>query len=680
LQDLSLGYGEDVSRYTQGKRSVADEDIGPLISTDMTRCIHCTRCVRFGQEVAGISELGATGRGEHMEIGTYVKHSLVSELSGNIIDLCPVGALTSKPYRFTARAWELNQSSSISPHDCVGSHLKIHQLRNVVKRVIPRNNEKINECWISDRDRFSYTGLQSDDRLGAPLVKRSGNWQAADWSEALHFAVDGIKQALATHGDDNVAGLASPISTTEELFLFQKLLRALGAKHVDHRIHESDFADQSHVEVTPTFEVSIEDIEKQQAVLLVGSNIQKEQPMLSHRVRNASLQQAKIHVINSIDYEFNFDVTEKIISKVSSLVNELAALLLALGSKASEHAEAIQTLLNNSTVSETHQRMADDLKQAENALLIIGSQAHNSPHASILRYLAKNIAKRADAKVACLTEGPNCAGASVAGVLPHRGVNGSPVDKIGLDAKAMFEQPRECYVLLNVEPEYDCANAKNAIRALKTAEFVVVLSPFKTAAMESYADVILPIAPFTETAGTYVNCEGKWQSFKAAVKPLDEARPAWKVLRVLGNLFNVEEFTYETIADVTSSLRSEVEANSCQIDDKMEVHFPTKTDSEDVDCLTVWPMYCVDQIVRRAKPLQEVAVNERPMIYLSENLAEKFNVKDNTNINVSQGNNKANMQSCIDKRLPNDSVMIPAGFRHTADLGSAFTNVKLRVE
>ncbi|NKB47630.1 MAG: NADH-quinone oxidoreductase subunit G, partial [Legionellales bacterium] len=494
LQDVSMGYGEGFSHYTEKKRVVADEDLGPLISTDMTRCIHCTRCVRFGEEIAGLRELGVTGRGEHSFIGTFIKHSLQSEISGNVIDVCPVGALTSKPYRFSARAWELTQSDSIAPHDCWGSNIHIHMRRQQIMRVIPKENPAINQSWLSDRDRFSYLGLMSKERLTQPLIKQTDGWQPVSWEQALQKAADAIKEILMAQGPDQMGALASASSTTEELFLWQKLMRGLNIANIDHRVLQNDFADQAHAPQFPGTTMSLAELEQQQAVLLVGSALQREQPLAAVRVRKAQAHEAVVMAINPMDYSCHFPIEHKVITRLDEMVDHLAQIAKVLVEQQAIQAPAnAVALLADCQPQAMAHTMAQQLNGVEKSVIILGAVAQNHPQASIVRSLAQLISTLSNSQLVLMTEGANSAGAWLAGALPHRTVGGAAANKGGLDAKAMFAQPRKGYVLLNLEPEFDCANSQQALQALQQAGCVVVLTPYVTQTMRDYADVILPM-------------------------------------------------------------------------------------------------------------------------------------------------------------------------------------------
>ncbi len=659
LQDLSMGYGSADSFYTFGKRSVKDEDLGPLISTDMTRCIQCTRCVRFGDEIAGLRELGGIGRGENLEIGTYVGHALHSEISGNIIDLCPVGALTSKPFRFTARAWELNQYPSIAPHDCVGSNIYVHTRTGKVMRVIPRENLSINQTWLSDRDRFSYEALAHPDRLENPMIRVDGQWQETDWQTALEIAVKGLQDVIHTQGAEHLAALASPNSTVEEFYLLQKLVRQLGSSNIDHRLRQVDFSDQQTMPTFPGLNGTLADIENCDAILLIGSNIQKEQPLAGLRVRQAARKGARVMAVNMLDYRFNFPLAAKKIAAPHRLTEELANVLQALTEK---QADAI----------------ADLLREGKKVCVLVGASAFNHPEAAALRALASAIATECNALLGYLTEGGNAAGAWLAGAIPHRSAAG---EHAGLNANSMWENPRKAYVLLNVEPEFDCANAPLAQNALLEAEFVVSLTMFKNPMLAQYANVILPITPFTETAGTFVNVTGEWQKFNGVAPPLGEARPAWKVLRVLGNLFHCEGFDYQSAHEISAELKAALDGKNISCQTKVAMPVSKSTTTKKLSRIGDIPLYAGDSLQRRAKALQAtqpIIENHLIAAHLHPETAAVLNVSDTDSVIVTQDEGRVVLPVVIDKRVPLAAAYIPGGILATHELSQLYGPIEIQ--
>ncbi|HEX5363754.1 MAG TPA: NADH-quinone oxidoreductase subunit NuoG, partial [Gallionella sp.] len=541
LQDVAMGYGGTASRYTEEKRVVMGKDIGALISTEeMSRCIQCTRCVRFGQEIADIMELGMAFRSEHAEIMSFVNSSVDSELSGNMIDLCPVGALTSKPFRYTARSWELSRRKSVSPHDGLGSNLAIHVKNNQVMRVTPVENEDINECWLSDKDRFSYEGLNSQDRLTKPMLKQDGKWQEVEWQAALEYVANALRQVSSGAGADQVAALATPHSTLEEMFLLQKLVRGIGSGNVDFRLRQSDFSADGKQAGVPWLGMPVAEINNRDRFLIVGSFLRKDHPLLAQRIRQAVKHGAQANVVHSADDDLLMKVANKAIVAPSSLPDLLAQVLKALAAEKQGNVQGMQDVQVGSEAA----AIAKSLASGERAAVLLGNFAQQHPQAAQIAVLAEQIAALCGAKFGYLGEAANSVGGYLAGAIP--GAN-------GMNAVQMVAAPRKAYLLLNVESELDMQNPQQAIAAMQSADLVVAMSAYKHHALD-YADVLLPIAPFTETSGTFVNTEGRAQSFKGAVKPQGEARPAWKVLRVLGNLLDVAGFDYDT----SEAVRDEV--------------------------------------------------------------------------------------------------------------------------
>ncbi len=596
LQDLALGYGRGVSRYQERKRVVKDKDIGPLISTDMTRCIHCTRCVRFGEEVTGLQQLGTTERGENMKIGTYVEQSIDHELSANIIDLCPVGALNNKPYRYSARAWEMQQCSTVSPHDCVGSNMSAHVLRGTVKRVVPSENEAINETWLSDRDRFSYEGIYSSDRLLTPRLKSGEDWEEVSWEEALNRLAEELKMA----GSDNMGVLAAPGSTIEEFHLLSRLADHLGTSNVDHRIRQRDFSDQENDPLLPWLGCSIEDIEKADAILVIGSNIRKEAPIIAHRVRKAALNGAKISVVNNEAYEFFFGVHEQITGL--GIVRQLAGIAVAAAGSGKLPA-SVSRLCEGIDPTAEQRNIAASLGDAERGHLLTGLIAGRHRASSAIRGLVAAISDLTGATFGTLSEAGNSAGAHLAGVLPHRGSGGALRKKTGLHAADILDASLDTVLLFGLEPD-DLTCAENAEAKLVAKKFVVALTPFTSDSLERSANLMLPIGTFAETSGTYVNCEGRRQSFAGIATPVGEARPGWKVLRVIGNLLDAEGFDYVTSEDVRDEVFGELGSiapdNGYKGTKALAGVNGADEPGEDVDV----PIYEIDAVVRRAAALQ----------------------------------------------------------------------------
>jgi NADH-quinone oxidoreductase subunit G len=584
LQDLAVGYGGSTSRYEEEKRVVFHKDAGPLISMEeMSRCIHCTRCVRFGQEVAGIMELGMSHRGEHAEIETFVGQSVDSELSGNMIDICPVGALTSKPFRYSARTWELGRRKSISPHDATGANLVVQVKNNKVLRVVPLENEDVNECWISDRDRFSYEALDSQDRLTAPMLKQGGEWKTVDWQTALEYVANGLQGVKSQYGAEFIGTLASPHSTTEELYLAAALMRGLGSQNIDARLRASDF---HHNNTARWLGTSIASLGNLQRALVIGSNVRKDQPLLALRLRHAVRHGAKLHAINEVAFDWAMPLATQMVSDSANWVQALADVAAAVAQLTGAPAPVAGNAKNPQA-----QAIAKSLHSGDRKAILLGNAAAHHAKASSLLALANWIAAQTGASVGYLGEAANTVGAQVVGAVPsHGGQNAAQMARGGLKAA----------LLLHTEPLADMAHGAAAVQALEKAEMVVTLSAFKT--NMAFSDVLLPIAPFTETAGTFINSEGRAQSFHGVVKPLGETRPAWKVLRVLGSMLQVPGFELETIeevrakaipADITSRL-----SNACDV----AIDLTPATEKPEVASI-----YQLDSLVRRAPSLQLTA-------------------------------------------------------------------------
>ena len=674
LQDVAMGYGGDVSRFNERKRAVEDKDLGPLIATDMTRCIHCTRCVRFGEEVAGMPELGATGRSETMEIGTFVERGMDSELSGNVIDLCPVGALTSKPFRFRARAWEMAQRDGVAPHDPVGSNIHLHMQRGRVVRVVPRANESINEMWISDRDRFGYEGLYSDDRVLSPMVKRDGTWCDVSWEEALEAAVTGVREVVAAKGADAVGALASASCTVEELYLFQRLMRGIGSANVDHRVRQRDFSDQDAAPTYPSIGMGVDELERLDAALLVGSCTRKEHPIVNHRLRKASLAGASVMVLDVMAHDLNIAPAARTVVPPSKLASRLAAVAMAAARLTDREPEGLAALAAGVEVDADAQTMAQALVDAGRGAILLGPQAVNHRDAAALRGLAASLADLTGVTLGTLDEGANPAGAWLAGAVPHREAHGVPTTRVGLDAHAMFEAGLDAWVLMGLEPELDCADGARARAALQRAKFVVSLSTFRSEAMTEYADVILPIAAFAETAGTFVNLAGTWQGFEAAAPPYADSRPAWRVLRVLGNLFELAGFEQETIDDITAVLGEPGPAGDPGW--MLPQSLPEAVDGG-IERIAPVPIYAADALVRRSKPLQAARDAEFSGVSLCRATLERLGLNDGESAVVRQGGGEVVLDVVVNPRVPDGCAWLPAGVPATAALDAGDDTVVL---
>jgi NADH-quinone oxidoreductase subunit G len=604
LQDLAVGFGRDVSRYTERKRVFKDENLGPLISTDMTRCIHCTRCVRFGQEIAGVQALGTIGRGEQTMISTYIEQSIDHELSANIIDLCPVGALNNKPYRYRARAWEMTQYPLVSPHDCVGTNLNGHVLRGRLMRVVPRANDAINETWIADRDRFSYEGFYAPDRAQKPQIKEAGTWREVDWETALEFAAKNLQRVAREGGAGQLGFLASPISTLEELALTAKIARGLGTSNIDHRLRRVDFRDQANDPRAPLLGCSLVELEHASGVLVIGSNVRKEVPLVAHRIRQGVVRHgARVAFINPETYDVKFPVTASLTSNGLGIAQHVAAVLVAtLRMQDKPVPTHLSATLEGIAPTESHEAVARLLVEGEQRVILLGALAQRHVAYAAIRALALALAAATGAELGYLPEGGNAVGAALAGVTPHRAVGGRPVTAPGLASGDMLAARLKAYVLVGGIEMADLAPGNSIEPALRGAECVIAITPYASEETLANATVILPSAVFAETSGTWVNVEGRWQSVAGAARPPGESRPGWKILRVLGNLLNLPGFEYVSSEEVRDELQHELAQFAGGVADTAPFA-PGRLAA--LDATRDVGIYAVDAIVRRSVPLQQ---------------------------------------------------------------------------
>ena len=669
LQDLAVGYGGTASRYNEEKRVVMHKDIGPLISTlEMSRCINCTRCVRFSQEIAGMMELGQAFRGEHAEIMAFVGKTVDSELSGNMIDLCPVGALTSKPFRYTVRNWELSRRKSVSPHDGLGSNLAVQVKNNRVMRVLPVENEAINECWLSDKERFSYEGLDSGERLTRPMIKQEGKWNEVEWPVALEYVANALSQVANCAGAAEIGALATPHSTLEELYLLQKLLRGLGSNNVDFRLRQADFSADGKQAGVPWLGMAVADINSADRLLVVGSFLRKDHPLLAQRIRQAVKKGAQANIVHSVDDDLLMKVANKAIVAPDAMTDVLAQILKAL---AAEKQAAVDAAVQKTEVGSSAAAIAKSLAGGGRVAVLLGNFAQQHPQAAQLQLLAQQIALLCGGKFGFLGEAANSVGGYLAQAVPGTD---------GMNAAAMLAAPRKAYILLNAEPELDCANSQQALSAMRAADLVVALSAYKHHALE-YANVLLPIAPFTETSGTFVSTEGRVQSFNGAVKPLGEARPAWKVLRVLGNLLNVAGFGYdsseavrdETLAgvDVSARLNNTLQGMAVQ---SPPAPFLQRGEAKQggLQRVAEVPIYSADAIVRRAVALQKTRDAAVPSVAMRGDELRKIGVSPGDQVKVTQGENSMRLAVMADDSLPGGVARVAAGHPATVGLGAMF--------
>lgn len=648
LQDVSVGYGSNKSQYVEVKRVVKDKDIGPLIETEMTRCIQCTRCVRFGDEIAGMREMGGTGRGDRLEIGTYIEKSLKSELSGNVIDLCPVGALTAKPSRYKARAWEMKSHDSISPHDSVGSNLHVHTFRKEVVRSAPSDNESINECWISDRDRFGYQGIYGTDRITQPMLKRNGEWQEVSWQEALNATADILRSADSAR----TAALANAASTLEELYLFQRLMRGLNVRNIDHRLRQVDFSDQSAAPVCPYLGMEIAELEQQKAVFLIGSNIRQDQPLLNHRIRKAALKGAKVMALNPRAFAFNYAVEQQAVAP-ADMVRTLAAM-----------------------ANDPDHPVMQALQNAENAVVLLGNVAVQHPDFAALRALASDVAEKTGSKFGYLAESANSIGAWVAGVVPHRLSAGRELKQAGVPVTELLHDNTRTFVLLNAELA-DFANPQQAMQAFSAADNVIVIAPFADEAARKYASVLLPGSTFAETSGTFVNAAGLWQQFKGATEPLGNARPTWKILRVLGNSTDVPEFDWVTTEEIAAELKLELQGtDTCNNTyNGSAATKPGQASADGFQRIGDVEMYRVDPLVRRAKALQ--AMIPDASVTLNPDDAATLGVVAGDAVKVAQNGVGITLPVELDTGIPAGCAGLQSGIGVSSVLGAAFGSIQI---
>ena len=649
LQDVALGYGRSVSRYTERKRTIADENLGSLVATEMTRCIQCTRCVRFTSEIAGTYELGGMSRGENLQIGTYIGKALETELSGNVIDVCPVGALTNKPFQFKARAWELIAKPSVGYHDALGSNLWLHTRRGEVLRTVPRDNEAINECWLSDRDRYSHEGLYAADRLHAPEVKRNGQWQTTTWDDALAVAIEALKSVPGSE----LGVLVHPATTSEEGELLVRLAQGLGSAHIDHRLRQLDFADNA---VAQTFAMPVADVDKVKAALLVGSDLRYEMPLLNHRIHQAVKKGAKVYAVNPAEFHFNYNLAGEAVVPPHYLVDSLLVLAkVAIEGGAAQPGFIANESLAPLQVTDKAREAIASLKSGH-SVVILGDAAVTHPQASWLRAVARFIAEATGAAYNELPVGANAVGLTKAGVLPGNG---------GLHAQAMLAQPRKAYLLYGLELPHDFADGAAVSNALSSSQHVVAFSAFANAALRDVADVILPIGLLPEIDGTLVNVDGLLQRVQAGAKAPAEARAGWKVLRALGGLMKLAGFEFDDLAGLREGM---VERNKAAASQGLVERKPVQGLSR----LATWPIYRSDAVVRRAVSLQAHPLNREAVVRVNANEAQRQGLAAGDKIKLAS----AVLPLVIDATVPDGAVWIEAAHDLTASLppyGAAIT-------
>jgi NADH-quinone oxidoreductase subunit G len=679
LQDTAVAFGGGQTRYKEEKRVVFNKNIGPLISTDMTRCIQCTRCVRFLQEVGGMMELGMVGRGEHSEITAYVDRSIQSELSGNIIDLCPVGALTSKPFRYKARTWELIRRTTFAHHDSLGSPLEAHIKQNKVIRMLPREEESINECWISDRDRFSYEGLNSEDRLQVPMIKEKGEWKESDWETALALVSEKLKHVIDHNGPEELGILISPQSSIEEGLLAKQISSTLKSPHIDHRIRQSDFS--INHQGSPWLGGRIDEIGHFDQYLLIGSNIRNEQPLLASRIRKAVNHGANLFIVNSIDADPLMTVSEKMIQAPHKLPYALAKILKSMTEIKGilkKDIKFIKADIEKVKTDKTSDAIAEHLMKnvlagkKNNTSLLLGQAAQEHPDYATIYQLAFEISKLSQATFALLPSYANSVGLHAINVLP---------EKDGLNARTMLEKKLKAYILLNIEPQLDASNAQLMENAIVSSDFTVALTSYNSKYLEN-VDVLLPISPFTESSGTIINIEGRVQSYTAVTQPLGQSRPAWKVLRVLANHLDLKGFDYESSLDVKEArIKSNVQFISKELSNEIDITSDYKirnTKPKQFSRIGEIHQYLIDPIVRRAPSLQTAIQKSKAHAKLHPLEMKTLRLKANDKIKVMQGNQWASLMVIEDISIPEGSIYIPSGIDETANLADIYGDITVQ--
>ncbi|MGB3276398.1 MAG: NADH-quinone oxidoreductase subunit NuoG [Castellaniella sp.] len=657
LQDLAVGYGESASRYKEPKRVVFHKSMGPLISAEqMQRCIHCTRCVRVGQEISGYMELGMLNRGEFSEITTFVGEAVESELSGNMIDVCPVGALLSKPFSMNARTWELARRRSVSPHDSVGANLVVQTKMDRVLRVVPFENEPVNECWISDRDRFSYAGLYSEDRLQHPMVRGcDGQWHEASWSDALQSVVTGLKQVREDGGSAQIGALATETATLEELALLARLTRALGSDNIDFRLRGDGAAFDAVRSGAPWLGLPIADLNTLDRTLVVGSFLRKDHPLLAQRLRQAAKRGMQLSLVDSVAADPLVPVAGRLTVKPSALVSALAEVAVALAEFKSQPAPEG---LSGVQPGESARAIAASLASGERVAVLMGNLALADDQAAQLAANAQTIANLAGGRFGFLTPGGNTVGGYLAGAVPADG---------GLDARRMLGgEPLKAYLVLHAEPRLDSELGERAVRALQGSAMAVAFTAFRSAA-EDWADVMLPIAPFTETSGTFVNAEGRVQSFKGVAAPVGDTRPAWKVLRVLGNLMDLQGFDDETSESVRDTVM--VGGLDGRLSNEIRLAPAATAAAAGLERVAELPIYRTDALVRRSQPLQEHISSAPPRAAMNAATLQAQGLSDGDAVRVSTVHGSAELEAALDDTVADGAVRIAGAFEQTAALG-----------
>ncbi|MCP4432866.1 MAG: NADH-quinone oxidoreductase subunit G [Gammaproteobacteria bacterium] len=680
LQDVAMGFGDGVSRYTEQKRVVMDKNIGPLIATDFTRCIHCTRCVRFGDEIAGLPELGATGRGEHVEIGTYIEKSISSELSGNVIDVCPVGALTARPSRYTARPWELTQHEGVSAHDCIGSNTYVHTRGNDLIRIVPRENELINESWISDRDRFGYCGLSSDKRVLDPLMRVNGQLKPVDWETAIQAATEKLA-AAANQDAGKIAALISPQTTLEEQFLLQKLIRGLGSNNIDHRLLRVDFSTQENDAVMPWLGRSLASIETLDAALIVAGNLRLEQPILSHRLRKAVINNAaSVSSISHQSGQYNYRLETDLAGSAEQLITHLAAVVKAAATLTGKPlSDRLSTMVDKVKGNSDHESIAEKLNSGDDSAVIVGIQAVSNPSLSLIQELCEAISSMTGSSLGYLSSSANSAGACLAGCLPHRLSAGVSTETPGQNVSQIVESTHSVMVNFAINPLLDLKSADDATKLAANSEFIISINSFANDFDEQHADLVLPLASIAETSGTLVNVEGLWQSFKGCIQAKGQSRQGWKILTALGQLLVPGNFEFSDSNVVKEAVKiacHDVSLNNqCGIQSEL-TSLPSI--SRSIQRVGYTPIYATDDSVRLSPALQATPLmSEQGTISMNREQAEKLKLADSERVHIRQGQGTAVLALRLTDQVPAGCVAIPCSTDAVRNLGHAFGPVEL---
>ena len=678
---MAVGYGKSATRFTEEKRAVSNKDLGPLVATEMTRCIHCSRCVRFTDEVAGYQELGMSYRNNHVEVMPFIGKTVNSELSGNIIDICPVGALTSKPFRNQYRAWELSRRKSIAAHDGLGSNIivQVDKYHKVV-RVLPLENEALNECWLSDRDRFSYEGLYHTDRVTTPMIKQDGKWHNVDWATAINYAAKTLTDIKDTHGADAIGVLASNTSTTEELYLLQKMMRAFGVNNLDSRLHQTDFTLDGKQQGALYLGDTIANFATSKSILVIGSILREEQPLLAHRIRDAVKRGATLNVINVLTEDLLCNVTNQVMTDPRELAYFLAQVVKATLPQTGSTAATTSTLdLTDVVVSPEATKIAQSLNVA-GAYIVLGAIAQSLPNYAEITLLTQQLAENVQGKFGYLIAQANTVGADLVGFVPYHGAFNQQLAQIGLNTEQMLTKPRNAYVLLHTELEHDAYNSALALNALQAANSVIVMSAFAGEAMKKYADVILPITPYTETAGSFVNMEGVWQQFNGVTRPLGEAKPAWKLIRVLANALSISGFEYDNIEDVRSELVSLKEPalllnNAVTSPNKTTI---SKPELKGLVRFGLQGIYNGDSITRRATALQHSYYGQLPTMAINRDLALELNISGHLQVTLNQADSVGSFSLSISNDIP-DTVVLLAHNAETCGFAGRYDSIEINV-